>query len=119
MNEDVKKYLDKKFGVIDAKFEAIDERFNIIDGRFDALATRIDESQEELARMVSKSFDHSQGQFAEMQGLLHAIAEAVDADIPATGFIGNDPQTLQTHRKDIDNLARRVKALEGKKSKRT
>jgi len=105
MNDDVKKYLDEKFGAID--------------GRFDALATKISDSDEELARMVSSGFDHSQDQFAEMRGLLHAIAEAVDADIPATGFVGSDPQTLQTYRKDIDNLARRVKVLEGKKSKRT
>lgn len=81
------------------------------------IIARIDESQEELARMVKHGFDQTQHQFSELWLILRAIAEAVDADTSPFAFVENGAETLRTYRKDIDNLTRRVKALEGHPSK--
>ena len=75
------------------------------------LSERIDESQEELARMVNRGFEQTQSQHTEVMALLYRIADAVDVDMTFQ-WTQSEVEALDTYRREIDALTTRVKTLE-------
>lgn len=100
---------------LDAKLAGLEER---TDAKFVALetrlSTRIEESQEALAGIVTgqfdavdRRFDGLKGAFEGLEGRVGVLAVAVEAKSPAW-----QEHTAEAIRADLDALARRVKTLE-------
>lgn len=112
MNTETRAFLEERLDLLATKSDMATLQGDLlaVESR---LVHRIDESQEALARMVNRSVAHSQTEFGEVRTRLQALGEAVDAHTWA-GFVEAD--TLRLHRTDINSLARRVRALEEKRS---
>lgn len=81
-----------------------------------SLSLRIQESQEELAGVMKRSFDHTDAQVRGVEAQLSLVAEALGVDIEKVKGGVADSTTLTTFRTEMDALAHRVKTLEEKKA---
>lgn len=110
MDKETRKYLEGMEKRLASKEDLVSMEGRVI--------TAIEHSQEDLARMTKRGFDDTDNQFGVVRTLLGAIAEAVDADLPAWKEGVREGELLDTYRKDLDGLARRVKELEQRPAKR-
>jgi hypothetical protein len=76
MDNDLKQYLEERFGAIDRRFEAIDQRFDAVDRRFEVMDRRFDAQ----VNLVENRFDTISGRFGTMEARFkHMLDGRLDA----------------------------------------